>query len=171
MLGATDLVLCAGTVLHAPLPERFEAARAAGFSAISLWANDYQHARATGSSDADLRALLDEHDLEIAELDAVTRWLPGASSGGTEAFGHAEEEIYAIADAVGGRSVNVIQLFGPRVPADVAAEAFAGVCDRANEHGLLVHLEFLPAGEVARRAAAATRALLAQARVQGRGDK
>src|SRR5271170_5696857 len=31
-------------------------------------------------------------------------------------------------------------------PVDVAqaAEAFAGVCDRAREHGLLVHLEFLP---------------------------
>src|SRR5439155_18331199 len=44
---------------------------------------------------------------------------------------------------------------------DDAAEAFAALCDRAAEHGLLVHLEFLPwsripdlatAWEVARRA-------------------
>jgi sugar phosphate isomerase/epimerase len=40
--------------------------------------------------------------------------------------------------------VNVMQIFGPAVPREIAAEAFAGVCDRARERGLLVHLEALP---------------------------
>jgi sugar phosphate isomerase/epimerase len=142
-LGPRDLVLCAGTVLQAPLVDRIEAAAAAGFSAISLWAEDYEMARASGLSDADIRARLADRGLCIGELDGVSRWLP---SEGDEPnlFGHSDEEFYAIADAIGGRSINVLEIFGNVVPIDVAAAAFAGVCDRAKEHGLLVHLEFLP---------------------------
>jgi len=143
MLERHDLVLCAGTVLRAPLAERIEAAAAAGFAAISLWPDDYKRARAAGTTDADLRAMLDHHGLAVAELDHVSRWLPGVD-GALPPVGHALDDLLAIADAVGGRSVNVVELFGQRAPVEVAAAAFAGLCDRAAGHGLLVHLEFLP---------------------------
>jgi sugar phosphate isomerase/epimerase len=45
---------------------------------------------------------------------------------------------------VGARSINVIEITGTPVRVEVAAAAFAALCDRAGEHGLLVHLEFLP---------------------------
>jgi sugar phosphate isomerase/epimerase len=141
-LGPEDLVLCAGTLLQTPIVQRMEAARAAGFTAISLWAEDYEQARASGLSPADVRAMLDDHGLSIGELDGVSQWLPAGDDDG--GFGHRAEELFAVADAVGGRSLNVFEMFGREVPDEVAAEAFAGVCDRAREHGLLVHLEFLP---------------------------
>jgi sugar phosphate isomerase/epimerase len=142
MLGPDDLVLCAGTLLQAPLVERVPAARAAGFAAISLWPHDYQQARAEGRSDADLRALLAHHGVAIAEIDGLSQWLPGDE--GAALFGGGEEELYAIAGALGARSLNVVHLTGDPVDPARAAGAFAGVCDRAREHGLLVHLEFLP---------------------------
>ena len=145
MLGPSDLVLCAGTLLHASFVERVKAASAAGFSAISLWSEDYERARAAGLSPADMRSILADHGLEIAELDAVTRWLPTNDDTVLDGpFDHGADELLAIADAVGGRSLNVVEIFGTRVPVQVAAEAFAHLCDRAREHGLLVHLEFLP---------------------------
>ncbi len=150
MLGREDLVLCAGTVPRASFAERVEAAAAAGFSAISLFAADYQRARAEGLSDADMRTLLADHDIAIAELDPLLRWVPGAdvaaeaSGQGAELFRHSEAEFYAIADALGARSLNAVLFTDKRLATAVIAEAFAALCDRAAEHGLLVHLEFLP---------------------------
>ena len=55
---------------------------------------------------------------------------------------------------MGGRSLNVAQGFGRHVDLDRAAEALAGVCDRAREHGLLVTLEYLPWSGIADAATA-----------------
>jgi sugar phosphate isomerase/epimerase len=79
-LGFGDLVLCAGTLPGAGLEERAAAAAEAGFAGISLFAADYARARAAGRSDADLRALLRDQGLAVAELDALLRWVPWATA-------------------------------------------------------------------------------------------
>src|SRR5436309_2866211 len=79
-LGPGDLVLCSGTLAReASFRERVDAAVAGGFSGISLWGRDYGSARREGLEDADLRALLADHGLAVAELDLAWWWLPGAS--------------------------------------------------------------------------------------------
>ena len=147
VLTSDDLVLCAGSALQVPFTERLGLAAASGFAGLSMWESDYLGARAEGYSDADLRGALADHGIEIAELDALTRWLPGddAAVQSEWATTFEENDFYAVADAIGARSINVVDL-GPRrtFSVDAAAEAFAGVCDRAREHGLLVHIEFLP---------------------------
>lgn len=147
MLTSDDLVLCAGSALQTPFTERLRLAAASGFAGLSMWESDYLGARAEGYSDADLRGALADHGIEIAELDALTRWLPGDDDAVRSdwATGFEEKDFYAVADAIGARSINVVDLGALRtISVEVAAEAFAGVCDRAREHGLLVHLEFLP---------------------------
>jgi sugar phosphate isomerase/epimerase len=168
-LGADDLVLCAGTLPRATTwRERLEAASSARFSAISVWGRDYAAARAEGWSDADLRAQLDDHGLAIAELDPAWWWTPGEVDVASlvaidtmEVFRFGESELFAIAEALGARSMNAAEVLGGNWTVDDAAEAFAGLCDRAAERGLIVHLEFLPwsripdlatAWEVVRRA-------------------
>jgi sugar phosphate isomerase/epimerase len=167
-LGPRDLVLCSGSFgWDAPLADRIRAASRAGFRGLSVWARDYERARAAGLSDADLRSLLDDHGVEVAELDGVWAWLPGAdrsvpaSEDPVGFFRHREDALYRVADAIGGRSLNAIDAFGGDWGVDAAAEAFASLCDRAARHGLLVHLEFMPwsripdvgsAWEIARRA-------------------
>ena len=149
-----DLVLCAGTVPRSTLEERVAAASDAGFRGISLFARDYLGARAAGRSDADLRALLDDHGIRIAELDPLMNWMPGlelgaaASDDGREFFRYGERDFYAIADALGARSINAVLFTEKRFPLDALAEGFAGLCDRSREHGLLVHLEFMPFSEL-----------------------
>src|SRR5207245_10480415 len=111
---------------------------------------------------------LDGAGLAVAALEPAWWWLPGALDVHVPAeldtqdvFGFGEDDLLRIADAVGARSLNAVDVFGGRWGIDEAAEAFAGLCDRAARHGLLVHLEFLPwsrvpdvatAWEVVRRA-------------------
>jgi sugar phosphate isomerase/epimerase len=148
-LGPDDLVLCAGTVPASGLVERAAAAAAAGFAGLSLFAADYARARAKGLSDADLRRLLADHGLAVAELDPLLSWGPASGDAGLRAEGrafaaHGEDDLYAIADALGGaRAINAV-LAEPPADLDRVADAFAALCERAAARGLAVTLEFLP---------------------------
>ena len=149
---ADDLVLCSGTLRRGtPFAERLDAASAASFGSISLWGRDYAAARAEGLSDADMRAMLGHHGLVVAELDPAWWWLPGAIDihigpdlDTEDVFRFGEADLFAMADALGARSVNAVDVFGGAWDVEAAAEAFAGLCLRAAEHGLLVHIEWLP---------------------------
>ena len=143
MLGPDDLVLHTGTLRRASVAEKCAAAVAGGFAALTLSPEDVTRARAEGLGLADVRRLIEDHGLVVADLDPLLRWLPDEPI--PPGFAAATEpEFHAIAEAVGARSLNVAQGFGAHVDLDRAAEALAGVCDRAREHGLLVTLEYLP---------------------------
>ena len=151
-LGAGDTVLCSGTLRRdLSFRERVAAAAAGGFSGISLWGRDHRAAREEGLSDRDIGLLLADHGLSVAELDPAWWWLPGASAvhippelDGEQIFAFGERELFAVAGGVGARSINAVDVFGGAWSLDEAATTFAGLCDRAAGHGLLVHLEFLP---------------------------
>lgn len=156
-LGTGDLVLCSGTVARAtPFRDRLEAASAAGYAAVSLWGRDYQSARDEGYSDADLVALLDDHGLAVAELDPVWWWTPGADRFSIapeldpiDVFRFGEADLFRIAELFGARSLNAADVLGGDWGVADAAASFAGLCDRAAEHGLLVHLEWLAWSRIA----------------------
>src|SRR5262245_1055524 len=150
-LDQRDLVLCAGTAIRVPLLERLAPARAAGYAAVSIQPGEVDRLRAAGTPDAELRRRVADAGLAIAELDAITTWLPG--HGPPAAFGEplaralasfTPERLVPMAAAIGARSLTVVEFYGVAVDLDVAAEAFARICDLAAGHGLLVHLEFLP---------------------------
>jgi sugar phosphate isomerase/epimerase len=156
-LGANDLVLCSGTLpRETPWLDRLVAASNAGFSGLSVWARDYAAAQRDGWTDADLRAQLEDHGLAVAELDPAWWWTPGevevaslVAIDNMEVFQYGETEMFAMADALGARSLNAADVLGGSWDVDDAAAAFAALCDRAAEHGLLVHLEFLPWSRIA----------------------
>jgi sugar phosphate isomerase/epimerase len=152
--------------------ERVAAAAAAGFAGIGLQVEDYGACRDGGLSDADLRAILDDHRVRVVELEFVFGWAR-ADERSTWAR-RMEERLYAAADALGARHLNVgdIDPAGDFPPLDAVAERFAAVCDRAAAHGLLVAIEFLPwtdipdvrtAWEIARRAGRPNGGLLVDA--------
>ncbi len=143
-LGPGDLVLCAGSVAQGNFGEKAAAAAAGGFRGLSLFLDDYLGARAAGSADAELRSMLDDHGLAVAELDTLLSWIPGAGEEGEGLFRHTEDDFYRAADALGARSINAVAYTDASPSEDALAGAFAGLCERAAGHGLLVHLEFLP---------------------------
>jgi len=150
-LGPQDLVLCSGTLpRETPFLDRLRAASAAGFTAISLWGRDYRVARDEGHGDGDLRSMLDDHGLAVAELDPAWWWTPGARDvhippeiDPVDVFRYDEDELMRIAELVGARSINAADVLGGNWSLEEGAEGFADLCDRAASHGLLIHLEWL----------------------------
>jgi len=145
-LGPRDLVLCSGTLFGHPLRAKIRAAAANGYRGITLWPEDVDQARSEGLSDADIRALLADHGQVVVDMDPLLDWTPEAKPKPGEAVVAItpEHRFYAIAEAFGARSLNVVQGFGKTLDLDRAAEDLAGVCDRARDHGLIVTIEFLP---------------------------
>jgi sugar phosphate isomerase/epimerase len=151
-LGPKSLVLCSGTIPRdVSFHDRLHAAADAGYDAISLWGRDYARARRDGHSDAEMRMMLDDHGLVVAEVDPAWWWTPGAADLGRslvgvdplDVFRYGEDDLLRMAEAVGARSLNAAEVLGGTWTVDDAADAFATLCDRAAEHGLLVHLEWL----------------------------
>jgi sugar phosphate isomerase/epimerase len=157
-LGRGDLVLCSGTLPRdVTFRTRVDAAVAGGYGGISMWGRDYARARADGHTDRDIREIVGDAGLGVAEVDPAWWWLPGARETGESipeqfddmhVFRFGADELFRIAEAIGARSLNAVDVFGGDWTVDDAAECFASLCDRAREHGLLVQLEFLPWSKV-----------------------
>jgi len=150
MLGSDDLVLCAGTMMNASFQDHLAAAVAGGFQAVSLYPTEIERARSEGLRDADLRRMLADHGLALAELDPLLTWASaplgeGASAEGSAMFQTSEDDFYTLSEALGGaRSINAALFTDEVIDTERLAEAFAGLCDRAARHDLLIHLEYLP---------------------------
>lgn len=141
-LGPDDLILSHFSLGRSrPFEERVRAAAEAGFAAMGLYIGEYQRLRAEGARDADLRSVLDHYGMPLVEIEALRGW--SATGADRTAYLQTERSVFAMSDALGpGHHVQVI---GPYTGTlDDAAEAFAGVCDRAAEHGLAAAIEFLP---------------------------
>ena len=151
-LRAHDLVLCAATVPGVSLLDRLALARDHGFRGVSTSGYDLSAAKAAGLSPSDLAALVADEGLAISEFDAVTDWLDiddtAATMRANPLPGYNAEKVCPMAEAVGARTVTLVELQGIDVGVDRAAEGFAHVCDVAAEHDLLVALEFGPWGGV-----------------------
>jgi sugar phosphate isomerase/epimerase len=131
-------LLSAGTLPRAGFRQRVEAASAAGFDAISLFPQQYLHARRKEKlSTASMVAILEENAVDLDEVDPLLDWFGADSSG-------SEQLLFEMADALGARSINAAPAFAPRCCLEELTRAFADVCERAAAHGLRVDLEFLP---------------------------
>ena len=135
-----ELALSVMTVPDAPFEARVTAAAAAGFDGIGLRPGDRTRAHEAGLSDADLQAMLRQGGLEVVEIDVISGW--GATGEPLASAQRHEQRVFELADALGGRHVTVVG--DVEGSPDRVASTFAGLCDRAAEHGLAVGLEYLP---------------------------
>jgi sugar phosphate isomerase/epimerase len=144
MTYAPPIGITASTLGSPPLRELVDAMVEADLRVLSFWpAATYQRARADGWSDRDMRALLDDNDIVVHDADAIVAWVGPDDPGGPYFEEAPPPDVFAAAQALGARFVNVL-LTGRRanVTVDGAADVLAGVADRAAEHGLGVTVEF-----------------------------
>jgi len=127
--------------------ERVAAAGAAGMDGIGLYVFEYERLRTEeGRSAADIRGVLERHGVCLADVEVSRGW--SATEGDDVGYSKRIEELaYEMADEFGVRYLQAIGSYSGEL--DHAAEAFAGLCDRAAEHGLLVGLEWLPYTNIA----------------------
>lgn len=134
------MILSSQTIATESFDERVRAAADAGFTGIGLRPKDYVRARADGLSDTDMRMILADNGVEVVEHQALRDWASGEGRA-------AEDELFAVADALGGTYVIAIAVDLPD-GREAAAERLAGLAGRAAERGLVAALEFLPWSEV-----------------------
>jgi sugar phosphate isomerase/epimerase len=155
-----DLVLWAGTLGQVSFEDRLCATAAAGYTGMSVFPWDCRQPDEHASRATELRARANELGVRLFALDPVSTWLPNwpapterewAERGSqdraryTALFAdYAVDECLALARDLGADLVTVIEPYGRPVETEVAAEAFARVCDNAAEGGLRVQLEFMP---------------------------
>jgi sugar phosphate isomerase/epimerase len=139
-------VLWTGTVgFDRSLDERVEAARAAGYRAISMSPREALTLRERGVPLEDASRKAHDAGVGIAVLDAVFSWLRPADTMTLEGTTPVTvEESVRIAGAMQIGFLNAIALRGDPLPQDAIAERFAAFCDRAAEEGCGVALEFAP---------------------------
>ena len=139
--------LCCGSLVQADFRGLAEAASSADFQSISMWPTLFQGALEAGLSEQDMRAILDDNGLHITELDPLSSWLPvDLEPDDLAAAFHAytEDDFYRIADALGGRTLNIIQQGATTASEAQRLDLIRGLCERAAGRGLLVSVEFLP---------------------------
>lgn len=150
MTASDDLLLWAGSVREYGWADRIAAAEAGGFSVTSLFPADIQRAEREGISRHELNAMFADAGISVAVIDPFTKWLPTWAPGPTiteaeVAFADFEErEVFAMAHAFGAELISLNEFFGEPVDAEVAAECFAALCDRAAAEGLRIMLEPMP---------------------------
>jgi sugar phosphate isomerase/epimerase len=125
---------------------RLQAAAAAGFAGIGLYAQAYGRMRDAGRTATDVAAAVASHGLVLAEVETVRGWWATQSPLADECR-MVEQLAYELADAAG---VRYLQAIGPyECSVDQAAHGFSDLCDRAAEHGLMVGIEWLPYTNIA----------------------
>ncbi len=139
-----EWVFCGATLFDFPLEQKVEAAAAGGFSAITCWVHDYLGARERGLDDAGIRRMLADNGIRLAGIDCLLNWLPDEQPPDIPAFRSSENDIYRVADALGGEVINVAQAFSSQVDVSQATDVFADICERAATRGLAATLEFIP---------------------------
>lgn len=148
-----QLILAAGTVQTVPFLDRLAPARSAGFVGVSMFAGDIDQLKTQGIGPDEIRTRVADAGLFIHEVETVGNWLPGTPTKqnpewlATLLEHSTGERLIELADAVGSRGITAVELSSIECPAEVAAEAFARLCDTAGP-GLHVALEFLPTGRI-----------------------
>ncbi|MFC7133264.1 MULTISPECIES: sugar phosphate isomerase/epimerase family protein [Salinibaculum] len=141
-------VLWGGTVWSRSIEERLEAANAGGFGELSLFPTDVREAVDAGTSVADIRALAAEYGVEITILDPYTKWVPEWTPPNPDdvppLYDVDETEYLSLCDDLGVESLTALERWGREFDPEVAATHFGQFCDRAADHDLRVHLEFIP---------------------------
>lgn len=138
--GPSSIVLSHHTLRYASFDERVAAAAAAGCDGVGLSLRAYRKLLDEGWSDKAMLDVLDRYEQRLVEAEALAGW---AESGDRRELAAADETlVHHLADVFGVWYLQAIGPFDGTI--DDAAEAFAGVCDRAAEHGLVVGIEFLP---------------------------
>ena len=137
-------VLWSGTIgLESAVPGRIEAARANGFSRLSVSPLDVARAAEQGTSAADLGLSIRDAGLEIV-LDPVMNWYGGAPRADSRFARFPLDDAMAMAEALQAVSITVIGQATSDLSIDEVAGPFGSVCDRAAGFGAQVHLEFIP---------------------------
>lgn len=146
-----NLVMYSATVHALPFVEQCRAARIAQCRELTMSPLDYVNLLASGLSTAELKTIAADHGLTFNHLEPLStwapNWMPAAGSGlvDNDYIRFPENEFFDIAEALGCTSFGAIASY-PKGTYSLNEEIdlFGALCERSQQRGLKVALEFIP---------------------------
>lgn len=145
-----NYLLWQGTVRALPLAEQLRVANETGFGKISVTPFHLDMWMKEGTSAADMKAMAADYAVKLSHLDPLTKWAPkwkpnNVADEFLPFLGFETDRFFEIAEEFECESISTICSFpAGAVNRQQLTEAFAEICDRAAERGLVCHLEFIP---------------------------
>ena len=124
-----ELMLCWGTVNSRTMLDLIEAAAIGGYRSISVSPRLYHATRAAGITDAAVCSALYSQDVSVAVIEPLLSGLPGALTTETAPREHrslyefTEDYCYAMAEAIGARTISLSHFLGAPVPVTAMIDA------------------------------------------------
>lgn len=145
-----ERVMWLGNVRSVPYRQRVELTAKAGFDCLSTSPMDYKQTRESGLSDADIRAIADDHGVRLDYLDPLTTWVPDWTPVGEDPavlpyLSTTPDEYFRIAEALQVERLHLIGCFPKgRYTTEQLTEYFAKTADRAAAEGYKCLIEAMP---------------------------
>lgn len=143
-------VLWAAAVRTKSLDQRLVAARAGGFSHMSVFPIDWRTWTAQGMTGQQIRAKLCDAGVRILIIDPFVQWVPGFAMPPEYPpdyrgfIDFSESEILHIAEELEAETINCVEGLNQPYGTPALVDAFGAFADRAAARGLRVTLEFMP---------------------------
>lgn len=134
-------------VRSVPFRERIQATSEAGFGCISTSPRDYEQTRASGLSDADIRAIAADNGVKLSYLDPFASWVPEGISpdedpGIVPYLDTTPDEMFRIAEALRVDRLHFVGAYkAGRYSTAELTDHFGRMVDRAAQHGLKCLIE------------------------------
>lgn len=147
-------VMWAASVRTKTLPERLIAAKLGKFDAMSVFPIDYKMWRDSGLSEQDIRKQIDDAGIKAAIVDPFVQWTPnfaipdGYPKANVGFIDHTEDQVFAMADALGARQVNCVEGLGQRHERAALIDALGAVTERAAKRGISLTIEPMPISSI-----------------------
>ena len=148
-----NLSLCWGSLDGVPFDTFLSTAADTGFTKVTLNSSQYLEARSAGLSDNDITQCIQDHGLNVSDIDPLFNWLPGAVTlPGNDAIAvctqASAEDVFHLAHVVGTDLVNApLGLASPDSEQEII-DCFGALCEKAEQENLRVCLEFMPFNKV-----------------------
>lgn len=146
-LDANARVMWLANIRSVAYRERIEATARAGYGCISTSPRDYEATRASGLSDADIRAIAADNGVKLSYLDPFATWVPDAISPDEEPgivpyLDTSPDDMFRIAEALQVDRLHFVGAYkAGRYSTAELTEHFARMCDRAAQSGLKCLIE------------------------------
>jgi sugar phosphate isomerase/epimerase len=127
------------------LRDRCAHAQRVGFSGIGIWHADLEHLLDNGTTVADIRSLLDEHELRYLELEFLGDWFLDPDDERRTAADATRRMVFEAAETLPVHHIKVGNLAGTEAELPRVVEAFGELCaDAANHTDATIAYEFMP---------------------------
>lgn len=147
-------VLWAANVRTKPFAQRVAAARAGGFSHMSMFPIDFRMMLDAGMTAAAIGRAVRDSGIRVHVCDPFVQWVPnfaipaGYPPDYVAFIAHDEAFLYRMAEAVGAEAVNCVEGLGQAHEPAALSDALGAFALRARARGLRTVFEFMPISSV-----------------------